>query len=238
MLRIVDALPPPAVGGDLARSAAEIQRAVFAAPSVHPPVRCYLPHAVIVREGDPARDILEVVEGCVTLTRWTDDGRRQIVDVLGRGDAFGLARGARHDCTAEALTATRIRSLRWPELASDADGTARVLDLAACSLSRQHCQALLLGRRTAMERVSAAVLRLEQVIGDRGDGFECPMTRQDLADWLGLVLETVSRNLNVLAKRRLIEIRHHTRFKVLDRRALRTEAGQTADTPFGLLAEG
>ncbi len=83
------------------------------------------------------------------------------------------------------------------------------------------------------------VLRLEQVIGDRGDGFECPMTRQDLAiDWLGLVLETVSRNLNVLAKRRLIEIRHHTRFKVLDRRALRTEAGQTADTPFGLLAEG
>ena len=165
--------------------------------------------------GEPARFAAEVVTGAIALSRSLPDGRRQIVDILGPGRIVGIEAGPAHRVTATAIMRSQVRPMRAPV----PDLATRELNIG---VARLHAHTLLLGRKTAIEKVASGLLELADLLQAKGPGrrgpttFVLPLTRADLGDWLGLVLETVSRALGTLQKRGLIAIERFDIVHVLD----------------------
>lgn len=160
-------------------------------------------------EGQPGR-LRRVSEGCVVLFQLLADGRRQITDVIGPGDYFGCSGDGREPISAKALTFTRIDVIEapvTPELTAEAA-------IAAVARLRRH--ATLLGRMSAAEKTASALLDLSKSFQRKAATqarrgrvtFSLYLTRADLADWLGLTVETVSRTLSQFKREGLIEYRH------------------------------
>lgn len=191
-------------------------------------VRDVAPKTLLFGEGEPNHGITAVIDGCVVLIRALGDGRRQIVDLLGPGDLFGFGTDTINDCGAEAVTRARVRTYH-PGRPLDGRLAGALLEQAGRALSRQRDHAFLLGRKSARERVASGLLRLDAVLGGGSGRFDCPLTRQDLGDWLGLVLETVSRSLSGLQREGLIAVRDQTGFAILDRDRLMAAAARPAD---------
>jgi CRP-like cAMP-binding protein len=172
------------------------------------------PRTLIFLEGDEVESVFRVIDGLVMLYKLLPDGRRQVVELLGKGDVFGFSRFPVRDCSAEALMATNClvfdRSYveRSPTLARE--WNAR-LYAQLCSL---HEHVMLLGRKSAMERIASFLIRCVPGRGEHG----CPgpkkaddrafirltMTRQEIGDYLGLTIETVSRLLGKLRRRGVV----------------------------------
>jgi CRP/FNR family transcriptional regulator, nitrogen fixation regulation protein len=150
-------------------------------------------------EGEPADHVYKVVRGAVRGFRVLSDGRRQICDFYLPGDIFGIERGAEHRIAAEALTDTILVVARRSSLGDDGAGVMaqRLWNLAMIELGRSHDHALALGRQSAGERVAGFLVDMADRIGD-GETVQLPMSRQDIADYLGLTIETVSRTLTQL----------------------------------------
>lgn len=151
-------------------------------------------------EGDDAHYCYRVVSGCVRSVRLTEDGRRQVGEFHLPGDMFGLDDLDTHDFSAEAVTDAVLR--RYPRrmvenlAESHAALSRRLRDLAFSSLRAAHGRMLLLGRGTAPERVAAFLLEMERRLGHDGKGMmDLPMGRADMADHLGLTVETICRVL-------------------------------------------
>jgi CRP/FNR family nitrogen fixation transcriptional regulator len=129
------------------------------------------------------------------------DGRRQIGAFHLAGDIFGLENGAEHRFTAEAIVDTTVRLMKRCSLEHVAESDAMVaLDLLNMTTSNlQHAEdhMLLLGRKTSLERVAAFLLEMDRRLTAAGV-IALPMCRRDIADYLGLTLETVSRALSQL----------------------------------------
>jgi len=175
--------------------------------------------------GQTGGGAYSVVSGALVICRCLPDGRRQIVDLVGPGRLVGLADGPVRASTATALVRTRLRPLRQPST------EAVAAELATC-LSRHHAHAVLLGRKTALEKVASALLELAALFGSRwpeeaieGPSFVLPMTRSDLGDWLGLVIETVSRALGELQRRGLVAIERTDVVHVVDPAGLAALSG-------------
>jgi CRP/FNR family nitrogen fixation transcriptional regulator len=151
---------------------------------------------------EPAELVYKVVSGAVRTTRILSDGRRQIGGFFLRGDTFGLQQGPVHRFTADAVTRSEIAMVRRSsvEAAAMRDGaTARQLWLlTARELERVEDHMILLGRKTALERVAAFLLRLSVQRHASGVVIDLVMSRADIADYLGLTIETVSRTLTQL----------------------------------------
>jgi CRP/FNR family nitrogen fixation transcriptional regulator len=151
---------------------------------------------------EPAEMVYKVVSGAVRTTRILGDGRRQVGGFFLRGDTFGLQRGAVHRFTADAVTRSEVAMVRRSavEAAALRDGaTARQLWLlTARELERVEDHMVLLGRKTALERVAAFLLRLSAPRHATGAIVDLVMSRMDIADYLGLTIETVSRTLTQL----------------------------------------
>lgn len=154
-----------------------------------------------------------LTDGCIALSRYLPDGRRQICDIIGPGRMFGFAVLGEGQCIAESLTYSTIeRHGRRTAWASLPDEVGRMLN-------RQQAHAVLLGRKTAAEKVASALIDLAAQFGRRrGSRPSFPLypTRGDLADWLGLTLETVSRCLHRLKRERLIEFTRPEHIRILD----------------------
>ncbi|MCG6121194.1 MAG: Crp/Fnr family transcriptional regulator [Microvirga sp.] len=164
----------------------------------------------ILEEGDETNSVYEVIEGSVLLFKLLPDGRRQIIEVLGAGDVFGLSINGVADVGAEALTDVRVAVYGKRLFDGDPDLRERIFTRLRRQMCALHDHALLLGRKSAQERVATFVLRL---VPDRG-GFACEgppthgdsvtvelaMTRQEIADYLGLTIETVSRAFSALKR--------------------------------------
>ena len=150
-------------------------------------------------ESEPAEYFYQVVSGAVRTYKVLQDGRRQIGAFYLPGDVFGLEAGAAHAFSAEAIVDSTVRVARRSTIVAHA---ARDGELAAdlwthtaggFRLAQEHM--LLLGRKNAEERVATFLLdmaRRESAI----EVVELPMSRQDIADYLGLTIETVSRALS------------------------------------------
>lgn len=154
----------------------------------------------IYGEGEPAQHIYRVVSGAVRAFRVLSDGRRQIVDFYLPGEVFGVELGAVRRETAEAVSDAVLVAARRPALgaeAQDPHSARRLWRLAFNQLRRSEDHALTLGRRSAVERVASFLVDLATRIGHDGE-LEAPMSRQDMADYLGLTIETVSRTLSQL----------------------------------------
>lgn len=157
--------------------------------------------AEIFGEAEPAEFVYQVIEGAVRSYKLLSDGRRQINAFHLAGDIFGLENGETHRFTAEAIVETTVRLTRRASLAHIAENDTMVardlLNMTAINLQHAENHMLLLGRKTSLERVAAFLLEMDRRLTAAGI-MALPMCRRDVADYLGLTLETVSRALSIL----------------------------------------
>ena len=156
------------------------------------------------------------------LCKLLPDGRRQITGFLSAGHFLGLAPEGVCVYTAEAITEVtlcRYKRTAFDRLIDEVPGFAkRVLAVASHELSAAQNQMLLLGRKAAAEKVASFLLLMADQQGEeRRRTIELPMTRSDIADYLGLTIETVSRTLTKLKQDRLIALPTPDRIKIRDR---------------------
>ena len=161
----------------------------------------------IFGESEPAEYVYQVAEGAVRSYKLLSDGRRQIGAFHLVGDIFGLENGGVHRFTAEAIVDTTVRLVKRQSLAHVAETDAIVardlLNMTASNLKHAEDHMLLLGRKTSLERVAAFLLEMDDRLTASGV-MALPMTRRDIADYLGLTLETVSRALSWLHERGIL----------------------------------
>lgn len=182
------------------------------------------PHQVVFYESDPAERMYELVSGAIMLYKLLPDGRRQVVDILDHGDLFGLQYGKYYDCTAETLTDAEIRVLDRKDIDTSLGLQQHVGQCLVAKMESMHDHAMLLGRKSAMERVASFLMRMvpnrgmQDCPGPQGDTdemiVELTMTRQEIADYLGLTIETVSRAISELKRRGLVKIEKHDRILI------------------------
>lgn len=176
-------------------------------------------------EGDTADFFYKVVSGAVRTYKLLNDGRRQIDEFHLAGDVFGLEAGETHRFSADAIDAATViayrRRRRFDMLAQDDPALVdQVVSSMMRSLERAHDHMMLLGRKTAKEKVATFLLDMARRVSN-DDHFELPMQRTDIADHLGLTIETVSRTLTQFAREGFIELAAASRLVVLrDRAAL------------------
>jgi CRP/FNR family transcriptional regulator len=159
----------------------------------------------IVRQGDVARHVYNITSGSVRVYKLLADGRRQITGFLFAGDFLGLATGETYAFSAEALepaTACRFSKTGYLMLSREAPALeATLLARASHELAAAHDQMLLLGRKTARERVASFLMDLsvrDPARAGLAGQVRLPMTRLEIADYLGLTIETISRTLSRL----------------------------------------
>ncbi|OCK54992.1 helix-turn-helix domain-containing protein [Bradyrhizobium sp. LMTR 3] len=155
----------------------------------------------IFGEKEPADYVYQVVTGAVRSYKLLSDGRRQIGAFHLAGDIFGLEIGSDHRFTAEAIVDTTVRLMkrRSLELVAESDVTVarNLLNMTTSNLRHAEDHMLLLGRKTSLERVAAFLIEMDRRSTAAGV-LALPMCRRDIADYLGLTLETVSRALSRL----------------------------------------
>lgn len=181
-------------------------------------------NAEVFGEGEPAEFVYKVISGAVRSVKLLSDGRRQIGAFHLPGDWFGVEADEEHRFSAEAVSDSLILVVKRSALTAMAtrDGeVARTLwSITARDLGRAQEHMLLLGRRSALERVATFLLDM-QARSPAGMTVELPMSRYDIADYLGLTIETVSRTLTLLEGRGLIDLVSARRIAVKSLPALR-----------------
>ncbi|GBR51736.1 cAMP-binding transcriptional regulator [Neokomagataea thailandica NBRC 106555] len=179
-----------------------------------------------IEEGETARDFFVVTEGTIRLFTLLPDGRRQVTGFAERGSFLGLAAEMSYAFGAEALTSTQL--CRFPHAAMERL-TARFPHLehrlrieASRELARSHARMTLLGRKTAQERLASFLVervgchpRVSAQDSSTGKTLTLPMPRSDIADYLGLTIETVSRVFSHFKREGLINIHSITQIDVL-----------------------
>ncbi|WP_281063737.1 helix-turn-helix domain-containing protein [Sphingomonas sp. LaA6.9] len=188
------------------------------------PARSLLSYAkgdVLYRQDDHADCWFEVVSGIVRTCRLYADGRRQLMGFFYPGDAFGVDHEI-YKASAEAVTDQVLahRHLSRDALVDDAA-------LQRALKSAEDC-IFLLGHRTAAERLAAFLLAFGERTGAQGE-IALPMSRCDIADYLGLTIETVSRTISDFVRRGLIALDAPQRVRLLDARRLKAVAGDAPD---------
>src|SRR4051794_9740148 len=155
----------------------------------------------IYGEKEPAEYVYRVKAGAVRSYKLLSDGRRQIGAFHLAGDIFGLENGSAHRFTTEAIVDTTVRLVRRQSLElvaqDDAVVARNLLSMTTTNLQHAEDHMLLLGRKTSLERVAAFLIEMDKRLTAAGI-MALPMSRRDIADYLGLTLETVSRALSRL----------------------------------------
>jgi CRP/FNR family transcriptional regulator len=181
----------------------------------------------IFGEGDPAEALFNVTAGTVKLYKLLPDGRRQITGFLVTGDFLGLAMNDSYAYSAETVTATSL--CRFPRRKMEAlldefpKMQRRLFSMASNELAAAQDQMLLLGRKTARETICSFLLMLSQRAARRGhkeNPVYVPMSRADIADYLGLTTETVSRTFTQLKTAGAISLQEGNRIMIADMDAI------------------
>ena len=186
------------------------------------------PNQPIFHEGDPVRRVFMLASGSLKIYVLLVDGRRQITGFMFPGDFLGISIDDQHAFSAEALVASELwwfTRTSFDRFVEDNPLVERELyRLAAHELAAAQAQMVLLGRKTAAERLASFFLELlarqELVSGERQSAFDLPMSRLDIADYLGLTKETVSRMLAQLRNKRLVRLASQDRVEIIDRAGL------------------
>lgn len=181
-------------------------------------------------EGDIATHVYNLTSGVLRLSKLLPDGRRQIAGFLFPGDFLGITMEAEHAFTAEAICPATLCQFLRARFDSFVDThphlERRLYAIAAHELAAARQQVVLLGRKTAAERVASFLIMLDarRVSSCGGEGVEqditLPMSRSDIADYLGLRIETVSRELSALKAARMIRLTTTQTIRFVDRERL------------------
>lgn len=163
----------------------------------------------IFGEGEEAEYVYRVVSGAVRTMHFTSEGRRQILGFHLPGDIFGLEIADVHTLSAEAVAGSEVvvvrRSCLDKATSDNAAAALTLLAFAGKQLSTARSHALVLGRKGAGERVAAFLLELAGRFVSKGE-LDLPMSRADIADYLGLTIETVSRAFSEFERDRTIAL--------------------------------
>lgn len=180
----------------------------------------FAPGEEIYGQDESADLIYRLVKGSIRTSHLLADGRRQVGDFYYEGDVFGVETGPEHRFSAEALTTCEVMMVKRSGSAAFATGQVERLLWAATAteLARAQAHMLLLGRATACERVASFLLDMADRF--REELVTLPMSRQDMADYLSLTIETVSRTLSQLQADGLISIPQSRTIVIEDREAL------------------
>ncbi|MEM8812147.1 MAG: helix-turn-helix domain-containing protein [Pseudomonadota bacterium] len=187
-------------------------------------------------EGDEAGYVYEVLEGAIRTSKILSDGRRLVVSFNFPGDLVGFSHDDMHHATCEALAQTKVRAIRRSALSSiikdRPEFAETLLRFTAESLNIMQDHFVVLGRKSASEKLASFLLSLaEREDCDEGGPviFRLPMSRSDIADYLGLTIETVSRNLTALKSRGVIDLPQTNLVRVRDIDRLRDRTLQEQD---------
>ena len=185
------------------------------------------PLTPLFREGDETVNFYEILEGVVRAYKIFPDGRRQIVAFAFAGDIVGFGHGDSYRFDCDAITTTRVRAIPRssllramrdrPELGE------KLLNVAAGEVASMQDLSILLCRKTAIERIATFLISMaaKQDGSATGQRLPLPMCRADIADFLGLTIETVSRNMTKLRAMRVIDLPDRGGFVVRDPTRLR-----------------
>lgn len=186
------------------------------------PTAIYSAGATVVFEGDDAESVYSLTSGLLRLSKLLPDGRRQIGGFLFPGDFLGITLEEEHAFTAEAVVESTL--CRFPRSRFDSfveehpELERRLYAVAAHELAAARQQLVLLGRKTATERLASFLLMLSgRCPGRTSDNeVDLPMPRSDIADYLGLRIETVSREISALKAARVIQLTGQHSFRIVD----------------------
>ena len=210
--RTARSLPPAATARDLVDSLE-----MMGAPM------SYARNAEIYGENEPTEYLYKVVSGTVRTSKILNDGRRQIGEFYLPGDLFGYEVGGQHAFSAEAITDAKVIVVKRTAVealaARDNDVACQLWAMTGRELQRMQEHIVLL-IKTAQERVAGFLLEMAARIKSTSE-VELPMSRQDIADYLGLTIETVSRTLTLLEGMAAIELPSSRRIVLKNRAALR-----------------
>lgn len=190
----------------------------------------------LFRAGDPFESIFVVRGGCLRTTHATGDGGEQVIGFHLPGEIVGLEAisEGRHHCDAIALERTSVCAVPFGELervAAEVPGLQhQILRIVSREMGQDQQHLVALGRRTARERLAMFLLSLSRRLdsaGYRGDAFRLSMSREDIASYLGLALETVSRLFGRMAEEGVIEVDRRN-VRILDSHELEAITGDTA----------
>lgn len=180
------------------------------------------PNEEIYGEDEPAEFVYKVVSGAVRTYKILNDGRRQIGAFYLPGDIFGLEMGTEHQFSAEAIGKVMVRLVRRSSFVtmaeSDREAAHELFTFMSRELRRVREHMLLL-IKTAQQRVASFLIEMSERLGTR-DALELPMSRQDIADYLGLTIETVSRTMSQLVSECAIALPSSRRIVLRNQRAL------------------
>lgn len=199
----------------------------------------FSPRETLFYEGDSADNVFNVTSGAIKLYKLLADGRRQITGFMFPGDFMGIAFHNRYAYSAEAVTGgtvCRFPRTKLENLLSELPALERrLLETASNELAAAQDQMLLLGRKSAQERLATFLLSLSRRAARHGRdtmALEVPMSRSDIGDYLGLTIETISRAFTKLRKADIISLpdTHHVLLR--DPSALAEMSGLESDEDF------
>ena len=190
-------------------------------PTVH-----YDAGETVVFEADQAANVYSLTSGLLRLSKLLPDGRRQIAGFLFPGDFLGITMEEEHAFTAEAIAPSALCKFprrQFDDFVSEhPELERRLYAVAAHELAAARQQLVLLGRKTATERIASFLMMLAGRCHSLRDGPDIPfpMSRADIADYLGLRIETVSREISALKVARVIQLTGRQSFRIVDRQRL------------------
>lgn len=187
-------------------------------------------------EGDDAGYVYEVLEGVIRTSKFLSDGRRLVVAFNFPGELVGLTHDEIHHATCEAIAPAKVRAIRRSALSTiikdRPEFAEQLLRFTAESLNSMQDHFVVLGRKSASEKLASFLLALAEREAKGSNGpvsFHLPMTRSDIADFLGLTIETVSRNLTALKGDGVIDLPQTNLVRVRDIERLRAKTLQEQD---------
>jgi len=185
------------------------------------------PGDALFDEGEPAANVYNLTSGTIKLYKLLPDGRRQVTGFLFSGDFLGLANSENYIYSSESVTDVALCKFSRTDLDALMEKAPqmekRLLGMARYELAEAQDQILLLGRKTAKERIASFILMLSERAVRRGEidnPVSVPMSRNDIGDYLGLTTETVSRTLTRLRSSGAIAMESDRKITLIDRDAL------------------
>ena len=184
-------------------------------------------------EGDKSDHVYEVLEGVLRSSKVLFDGRRQIISFGYPGDILGISHDSLYHSDCEAISEVKVRVHHRNASTADYERAPEFFNLilkhAAAEMNNMQEHFMMLGRKSALEKVASFMVVLMERVG-KTDGqitrFDLPMSRSDIADFLGLTIETVSRTVTILRKKGVIELPKPHEIAVLKSAGLRSLAEQ------------
>lgn len=185
--------------------------------------RRYADGSELFQQDAPATSVYRIVSGVVRTSRLAEDGRRQIGDFHFAGELLGLEESEAHAFSAEALGACEIvvirRALLEREAALNLEIANTLRSAAGVRLRKMQRHLIQIGRKSAIERVAAVLSQFARHADQ--EIVDLPMSRQDIADYLGLTIETVSRMISQLQASKVIRLTTLRQVRICDPQALR-----------------